>query len=283
MSGTTPMTPSRRFPLVLVILALASLVLGIAVPPLWQGLPAAAAALVLALAILERQSPRWRWVGLWQHPPAVPRPSRTPRYPTAWHLLLDNQAPSGLDAWRQDRDQVLELWRNLAVGGNEVRLYGLAPELRLLAAAAPGRPPVRPDPLPPRPTAAGDLQSALARLCRQAAPGSVILVVAPLEEAAVDWLARLDLAGRGLQLWVVGTSLRLAGEPREISGWRSARRYAEAWQTEIRSERLARRLERLGVSWLAASHTADLQTRLLRRLEEQGAQIADCDRRPKVK
>ncbi|WP_260856055.1 hypothetical protein [Pseudomonas oryzihabitans] len=277
------MTPSRRLPLILAALALVSLLLGVAAPPRWQGLPAAGAALVLALALLERQRPRWRQIGFWQHPPAAPRLSRTPRYAAPWHLLLDHQAPDGLDTWRRDRDQVLELWRNLAISGNDVRLYDLAPELRLLAAAAPGRPLVRPDPPAPRPTTTGDLKSALARLCRQAAPGSVILVVAPLEEAALDWLARLDLTGRGLRLWVVGTSLRLVREPDEIRDWRSARRYADAWQSDIRRERLARRLERLGIGWLAASATADLPTRLLKQWEERGAQIADCDRRPKVK
>ncbi|KTT35904.1 hypothetical protein RSA46_03440 [Pseudomonas oryzihabitans] len=273
MSGTARMIPSRRLALLLTGLALVSLLLGLSAPPLWQALPAAGGALLLALAVLERLGSRWRWPGLWQHPP---RPSVTPRaqrHSATLHLLLDRQAPAGRIPWQQDRDQALGFLRSLAAGGNAVRLYGLAPELRLLAASVPGQPLLLPRLTVGNP---GELKPALARLCLQASPGSVIVVMTPMAEEMLDGLARLDRARRGLELWLIDTSLRITQEPAQIRGWRSAQGYAEAWQTRLRSDRLAARLERLGIRWLPASDTPDLQTRLRQLWAEQSAgQIAD--------
>ncbi|WP_240795258.1 hypothetical protein [Pseudomonas oryzihabitans] len=267
------MIPSRRLALLLTGLALVSLLLGLIAPPIWQALPAAGGALLLALAVLERLGSKWRWPGLWQHPP---RPSITPRAQRSsatLHLLLDCQAPAGRIPWQQDRDQALGFLRSLAAGGNAVRLYGFAPELRLLAASVPGQPLIL-----PKLTVGthGELKLALARLCLQASPGSVIVVMAPMTEEMLDGLARLDRVRRGLDLWLVDTSLRIIQEPAQISGWRSAQGYAEAWRARLRSDRLAARLERLGIHWLPARATTDLQTRLRQLWAEQSAgQIAD--------
>ncbi|WP_082696380.1 hypothetical protein [Pseudomonas oryzihabitans] len=270
------MIARRHLPLALASLALISLILGLAAPPSWQGLPAAGAGLLLAVALLERLRPRWRGLGLWQRPPACPSLTQARRRSnTTLHLLIANQAPHGQTAWQSDRDQALGFWQSLAASGNEVRLYGFDPELRLVAAATPTRALDSSVTIDPASGPAGDLKAALARLCSQARAGSILVVVAPLEESAVDWLARLDLQRRGLALWLVGTSLRQVAEPGEIRDWRSAWRYAEAWQAQIRSERLAARLGRRGIRWLAASETADLHIRLLRLWEDDGLQIAD--------
>ena len=97
-----------------------------------------------------------------------------------------------------------------------------------------------------------------------------------MTEEMLDGLARLDHVRRGLDLWLVDTSLRIIQEPAQISGWRSAQDYAEAWRARLRSDRLAARLERLGIRWLPTSDTTDLQTRLRQLWAEQSAgQIAD--------
>jgi len=273
VSGTARMIPSRRLALLLTGLAAISLLVGLSAPPVWQGLPATAGALLLALAAFERLRPGCRWPGLWQRPKPPRVTTRAQHRSATLHLLLDGQAPQGEIPWQQDRDQAWGFLHNLAASGNDVRLYGFAPELRLLAANAPGRP-LR----LPRLTAgaAGELKPALAQLCVQAHPGSVIVVLAPLAEDTLDGLARLDRTRRGLDLWLIDTSLRLPKEPAEIGGWRSAQRYAEAWQARLRGDRLAARLQRLGIRWLPVSDTADLQSRLLRLWEEnQEGQMAD--------
>lgn len=267
------MIPSSRLALLLTGLALVSLLLGLIASPIWQALPAAGGALLLALAVLERLGSRWRWPGLWQHPLQPSVTPRAPRRSATLHLLLDCQAPAGRIPWQQDRDQALGFLRSLAAGGNAVRLYGLAPELHLLAASVPGQPFILPRLTVGTP---GELKPALARLCLQASPGSVIVVMAPMTEEMLDGLARLDRVRRGLDLWLVDTSLRIIQEPTQIRGWRSAQGYAEAWRARLRSDRLVARLGRLGIRWLPASDTTDLQTRLRRLWAEQSAgQIAD--------
>ena len=256
------MIPSRRLLLALAGLALTSLALGLVLPPHWQGLPALGALLLLVLAMLERQRPRWSWAGLWQRPPAQPMAGRARRRPAPLHLLIDSQAPAGRSTWQQDRDQALGFARAVATGGNLVRLYGLDPILRLLAAStADGS-------LPPasdlEPGAAGALKAGLAQLCRNAEPGSLIVVVAPLAEDCADWLARLEGTGRELTFWLISTSLRVPAEPERIRSRRSARAYAEAWRVQLRHEHLATRLERLGHLWLPAGGKTSLQARLLR-------------------
>lgn len=267
------MMPSRHLALLLTSLAFVSLLLGLIATPVWQGLPAAGGVLLLALAALERLRPGCRWPGLWQHPPSSPVTTRARQRAATLHLLLDSQPPGAPIPWQRHRDQALGFLYSLAASGNSVRLYDLAPDLRLLATSAPGRSLTL-----PRLTAGarGELKPALAQLCLQATPGSVIVVMAPVAEDRVDWLARLDRARRGLDLWLIDTSPRIATEPVKIRGWRSAQRYAEAWQAQLRNERLAARLERLGIRWLPASDTEALQTRLLRLWEEDSAgQVVD--------
>lgn len=284
MSGAAPVRPSRRLLFGLASLTLASLVLGLALPPGWQGLPAAAAILLLALATLERRHPRWRWAGLWQHPPRPFATGLARRRPNTLHLLIDNRAPAGRSAWQQDHDQALGFARGVAASGNAVRVYGLDPDLRLLAATAPERTPPLPPTLALQPGTGGELKAALAQLCRQGGPDGLIVVVAPLEEECLEWLARLELDRRGLTLWLVGTQPRGPLEPSQLRGPRTARAYAESWKTQLRHERLALRLARLGITWLPASGEASLQTRLLERWEatDEG-QTADWESRPKVK
>ena len=256
------MIPRHRLPLALVALALLSLILGWLAPLRWQGLPAGAALLLLGLTVLARLNACGGWRGIREHPPRRAQTSRArQRANTPLHLLIVRPTTQGLTAWQRDRDQALGFWQSLAASGNEARLYGLDPELRLLAATTPTGPLAPSAPLALGPS--GDLRVALARLCSQARPGSILVVMAPLDESAVEWLTRLDLPRRGLQLWLVGTSLRLAADPGAIRNWRSARRYAEAWQTQLRSERLAARLERRGIRWLPLGETTDLQIRLL--------------------
>ena len=225
----------RCLPLALVALALLSLILGGLAPPRWQGLPAAGALLLL---LLERLNTRWRRRQSGRYPPLSAPASRACLRPdTPLHLLIASPVEQGRgQAGRSgDHQQILGFGQALAASGNELRLYGLDPELRLLAAGTAALR-LTPAELPGRaPGTMADLKAGLARLCSQARPGSVLLVVAPLEAAAPD----------------------------DIRSWRDARRYADAWQARIQGERLAARLERRPVRWLAASATADLQTRLL--------------------
>ncbi|WP_273806441.1 MULTISPECIES: hypothetical protein [unclassified Pseudomonas] len=249
----------RWLPLALGALALLSLILGWLAPLRWQALPAAGALLLLGLALLERRY--WRQTRA--HPPLIAQPARARlRANTPVQLLIASTGPAKT-AGHGSREQVLGFWQALAASGNELRLYGLDPELRLLAAATPARS-LKPAALPRSiPVATADLKAALARLCSQAQPGSVLVVLAPLDEDRVAWLGRLDLGRRGLQLWLVDTALEEMAEPDDIRTWRDACRYAEAWQARIQGERLATRLERREIRWLAASATTDLQTRLL--------------------
>lgn len=278
------MRPSRRLLLVLASLALVSLVLGLALPPRWQALPAAGAILLLALAVLERWHPRWRRTGLWQQPPALFIAARARQRPHTLHLLIDSRAPAGCSAWQQDHDQALDFARRVAASGNAVRVYGLDPDLRLLAATAPGRTPPLSPTLALQPGRGGEFKAGLAQLCRLVGPHGLIVVVAPLAEESLEGLARLEVARRGLTLWLVGTLPRGPLEPRQLRGPRTARAYAEAWKTQIHQERLALRLARLGITWLPASGEASLQTRLLSMWEaaDEG-QTADWESRPKVK
>ncbi|WP_133862535.1 MULTISPECIES: hypothetical protein [Pseudomonas] len=248
----------RWLPLALGALALLSLILGWLAPLRWQALPAAGASLLLGLALLERR--HWRKI---RANPLIAQPARARlRANTPVQLLIASSGLVKTDG-RGSREQALGFWQALAASGNELRLYGLDPELRLLAAATPARP-LKPDVLPRSvPGATADFKAALARLCSQARPGSVLVVLAPLDEARVAWLGRLDPGRRGLQLWLVDTALEELAEPDDIRTWRDACRYAEAWQTRIQGERLAARLERRGIHWLPASATADLQSRLL--------------------
>ncbi|WP_338545065.1 hypothetical protein V6W80_18695 [Pseudomonas benzopyrenica] len=254
----------RRLPLALVALALLSLILGGLAPLRWQGLPATGALLLLGLAVLEWLNARR--LGTRGHPsPLAPASRARLRADTTLHLLIADMATPGQGkAGRpEDHHQALSFWRALAASGNEVRLYGLDPELRLLAAATPDRP-FTPAALPELTAdATADLKAALTRLCRQAQPGSVLVIMAPLDDSLVAWLARLELARRGLQLWLVDTALRQMAEPGDIRTWRDACRYAAAWQTSIESERMAARLERRGIRRLPLSETADLPVRLL--------------------
>lgn len=249
----------RWLPLALGVLALLSLILGGLAPPRWQALPAAGALVLLGLALLERRHSRKTRA----HSPLIAPAARARlRANTPVHLLIASTGPAQPDG-HESREQALGFWQALAASGNRLRLYGLDPELRLLAAATPIRP-LMPVDLPQSASGAtADLKAALARLCSQSQPGSVLVVVAPLEEAMMAWLSRLELAQRGLQLWLVDTALEEMTEPDEIRTWRDARRYAEAWQIRTQGERLAARLERRGIRWLPASATADLQTRLL--------------------
>ncbi|MDQ7915088.1 hypothetical protein RCF34_18435 [Pseudomonas sp. 102515] len=249
----------RCLPLALVALALLGLTLGWLAPPRWQALPAAGALLLLGLALLERR----HWRKTRAHSPLIAQAVRARlRANTPLQLLIASTGLAKTDG-RGSREQALGFWQALAASGNELRLYGLDPELRLLAAATPARP-LRPAVLPRSvPGATADLKAALARLCSQAQPGSVLVVMAPLDEDRVAWLGRLDLGRRGLQLWLVDTALEEMAEPDEIRTWRDARRYAEAWQARRQGERLAARLERRDIRWLPASATADLQTRLV--------------------
>lgn len=253
----------RCLPLALVALALLSLILGGLAPPRWQGLPAAGALLLL---LLERLNTRWRRRQSGRYPPLSAPASRACLRPdTPLHLLIASPVEQGRgQAGRSgDHQQILGFGQALAASGNELRLYGLDPELRLLAAGTAALR-LTPAELPGRaPGTMADLKAGLARLCSQARPGSVLLVVAPLDEEVGVWLGRLDLARRGLRLWLVDTARREAAAPDDIRSWRDARRYADAWQARIQGERLAARLERRPVRWLAASATADLQTRLL--------------------
>lgn len=277
------MKPSRRLLLALAGLTVASLVLGLILPPRWQVLPAAGTLLLLIVAVLERSRSRWRRAGLWQYPPAPSVVGRPRQRPSTLHLLIDDQAPTGRRAWQQDLDQALGFARRVAASGNAVRLYGLDPELRLLAASLPARAPSL-SPVVLRPGAGGELRSGLAQLCRRADPGSLIVVVAPLEEERLEWLARLEVARRGLTLWLVGTTPRGPTEPSHLRGPGTARAYAEAWKTQIRHERLASRLARPGITWVPASGVVSLQTRLLALWEkDDGDQAADWESRPKVK
>ncbi|WP_236712083.1 hypothetical protein [Pseudomonas sp. EpS/L25] len=278
------MRPSRRLLLGLASLTLASLVLGLALPPRWQALPAAGAILLLGLAALERWHPRWYWAGLWQRPAARFIADRARQRPHTLHLLLDSRAPAGRSAWQQDQDQALGFARHVAASGNAVRVYGFDPNLRLLAATAPGRNPPLPPTVALQPGTGGELKAVLAQLCRQVGPDGLIVVVTPMAEERLEWLARLEVARRGLTLWLVGTLPGGPLEPRQLSGPRTARAYAEAWKTQIRHERLALRLARLGITWLPASGAASLQTRLLALWEaaDEG-QTADWESRPKVK
>lgn len=249
----------RWLPPALGALALLSLILGWLAPPRWQALPAAGALLLLGLALLERR----QWRETRAHPPLIAQPVRARlRANTPVHLLIASPGLARTDE-RGSREQALGFWQALAASGNELRLYGLDPELCLLAAATPARP-LRPAALPPAaPGATADLKAALARLCNQAQPGSVLVVVAPLDEDRAAWLGRLELGRRGLQLWLVDTALEEMAEPDDIRTWRDARRYAEAWQTRLQGERLAARLARREIRCLPASATAGLQARLL--------------------
>lgn len=267
------MIPSRRLVLLLTGLAAVSLLVGLSAAPVWQGLPATAGVLLLALATCERLRPGYRWPGLWHWPPQ-PRVTRRAHYqPATLHLLFDGQTPLGQGAWQEDRDQALGFLQRLAASGNDVRLYGLVPELRLLAASAPGR-----SLSLPRLTAitGGELKPALAQLCLQARPGSVIVVLTPEAEVLLDGLTRMDPSRRGLDLWLIDTSLKLAKAPAKIGGWRSALDYAEAWQAQLHRDRLNARLQGLGIRWLPASDTVALQSRLLQLWAEHRAdQIVD--------
>ena len=278
------MRPSRRLLLGLASLALASLVLGLVLPPRWQGLPAAGAILLLALATLECRHPRGCWAGLWQRPPAPGVADRARQRPNTLHLLIDSRASAGHSAWQQDLDQALGFARCVAASGNAVRVYGFDPDLRLLAATIPERTPPLPPTLGLQPGTGGEFKAALAQLCRQVGPDGLIVVVAPMEEERLEWLARLEVARRGLTLWLVGTLSRGPLEPRQLRGPRTARAYAESWKTQIRHERLALQLARLGIAWVPASGAASLQRRLLALWEAaDGVQAADWESRPKVK
>ena len=255
----------RCLPLALVALALLSLILGGLAPLRWQGLPAAGA-LLLGLSVMGGLNARRRRRESGEHPPLAALASRARlRADTPLHLLVSGPAEQGRGQAERsgDHQQVLDFGQALAARGNELRLYGLDPELRLLAT---GRAAccLTSAELPVRVSGAtSDLRAALARLCRQARPGSVLVVAAPLDEELAVWLGRLDLARRGLQLWLVDTARQQVAEPDDIRSWRDARRYADAWQARIQGARLAARLERRHVRCLAASATADLQTRLL--------------------
>jgi hypothetical protein len=256
----------RCLPLALVALALLSLALGGLAPLRWQGLPAAGALLLLGLSLLERLNARWRRRESGRYPPLSAPVSRAClRTDTPLHLVIASPVEQGRGQAERpdDHHQILGFGQALAASCNELRLYGLDPELRLLAAGTAACR-LTPAELPGRaPGTTADLKAALARLCSQARPGSVLMVVAPLDEEAVAWLGHLDLARRGLRLWLVDTARREAAAPGDIRSWRDARRYAEAWQSRIQAERLAARLERRHVRWLAASATVDLRTRLL--------------------
>lgn len=255
----------RCLPLALVALALLSLILRGLAPLRWQGLPAAGA-LLLGLSVMGRLNARRRRRASGEHPLlAAPASKARLRADTPLHLLIASPAEQGRGQAERSGDpqQVLNFGQALAASGNELWLYGLDPELRLLAAGTavcrlmPAELPVR------LPGATSDLRAALARLCRQARPGSVLVVAAPLDEELAVWIGRLELARRGLQLWLVDIARRPVAEPDDIRSWRDARRYADAWQARIQGERLAARLERRPVRYLAAGATADLQTRLL--------------------
>ncbi|QEU04474.1 hypothetical protein [Pseudomonas oryzihabitans] len=256
----------RCLPLALVALALLSLILGGLAPLRWQGLPAAGALLLLGLSVMGRLNARRRRRASGEHPPlAAPASRARLRADTPLHLLIASPAEQGRGQAERsgDHQQMLGFGQALAASGNELWLYGLDPELRLLAAGTAACR-LTPAELPVRlPGATSDLRAALARLCRQARPGSVLVVAAPLDEELAVWLSRLDLVRRGLQLWLVDTARQQVAEPDDIRSWRDARRYADAWQARIQGERLAARLERRPVRRLAASATADLQTRLL--------------------
>ena len=256
----------RCLPLALVALALLSLILGGLAPLRWQGLPAAGALLLLGLSVMGRLNARWRWRASGEHPAlAAPASGARLRADTPLHLLIASPAEQGRGQAERsgNHQQVLAFGQALAASGNELWLYGLDPELRLLAAGTAACR-LTPAELPVRlPGTTSDLRTALARLCHHARPGSVLVVAAPLDEELAVWIGRLDLARRGLQLWLVDTARQQVAEPDDICSWRDARRYADAWQARIQGERLAARLERRPVRRLAASATADLQTRLL--------------------